>query len=343
MPPVPGNRSHKSNRMKISNETKVGILTITALTVLILGFNFLKGKNLFKKSKKIYAVFENLGTLEKSNEVRINGLPIGAVYDRQERDKNVSGIIVTISLSRDINIPDNSVAYIGSSLVGASFIVIEMGDSKTLLKLGDTLQTRAEEGMMSEVSKQINPTLVKVRTVLDTLTQTLTGVNGLLNSDAKTNLQQTFANLNRASSALNGLLDNQSSPLAKTLNNAQAITDELKKNTENIGSTISNAKLASEKLAALQLQPTVDSLNMMISQLKSTAARIASKDGTLGALINDKALYNKLFDAILGVEILVDDLRTNPKRYVNLSIFGGKNKGGPITSPAPKDTIPRDK
>ena len=121
----------KRYRMKISNETKVGILTITALTILVLGFNFLKGKDLFKKSKKIYAVFSNMGTLEKSNEVKINGLPIGAVYDKKELDKDVSAIIITINLTRDINIPDNSVAYIGSSLVGASFIVIEKGDSKT--------------------------------------------------------------------------------------------------------------------------------------------------------------------------------------------------------------------
>ncbi|MBC7874366.1 MAG: MCE family protein [Ferruginibacter sp.] len=330
--------------MKISNETKVGILTITALTILILGFNFLKGKAIFSKSKKIYAVFKDIGTLEKSNEVKINGLPVGAVYEKKELDKDVSAVIVIINLTRDINIPDNSVAYIGSGLVGASFIVIEKGDSKTYLNLGDTLATREESGILSQVSAQLNPTLIKVRTVLDSLTQTIVGVNGLLNSDAKVNLRQTFANLNRASSALNGLLDNQSGPLAKTLNNAQEITAELKKNSENITSTISNAKVASEKLAALELKPTIDSLNAMISQLKGTAAllnsKISSKDGTLGALINDKALYNKLHDAILGVEILVDDLRTNPKRYVNLSIFGKKDKDGPITSPAKKDTIP---
>ena len=121
--------------MKISNETKVGILTISALTILILGFNFLKGKNLFSKSKKIYAVFSDMGTLEKSNEVKINGLPIGTVYDKEELDKNVSAILYHYQSYPDINIPDNSVAYIGSSLVGASFIVIEKGDSKTYLKL----------------------------------------------------------------------------------------------------------------------------------------------------------------------------------------------------------------
>ncbi len=326
--------------MKISNETKVGVLTITAITILVLGFNFLKGKNLFSKSKNIYTVFKDMGSLEKSNEVKINGLPIGAVSDKKEIDKDVSAVIVTINLTRDINIPDNSVAYIKSGLVGASYIVIEKGDSKTYLKIGDTLKTREEGGLLDQVSSQLNPTLTKVRTVLDTLTQTLTGVNGLLNSDAKINLQQTFSNLNRASSALNGLLNNQTGALAKTLNNTQSITEEFKKNTENINATISNAKRASEKLAALELKPTIDSLNAMILQLKSAVAKISSKDGTLGALINDKTLYNKLHDAILSAEILMDDLRTNPKRYVNLSIFGGKNKGGPITSPAIKDSIP---
>src|SRR5215212_2929457 len=116
--------------MKISNETKVGLLTIVALTILILGFNFLKGEKVFKKSKKIHAVFAEIGSLEKSNQVKINGLPIGTVYDLSQTDKNVTGIKATISLSRDVNIPSNSVAQIASGLVGASYINIEMGDSK---------------------------------------------------------------------------------------------------------------------------------------------------------------------------------------------------------------------
>ncbi len=327
--------------MKISNETKVGVLTISALTILILGFNFLKGKNLFSKTRKIYAVFNDLGTLEKSNEVKINGLPIGSVYDKRERDKNVSAIVITISLTRDVNIPDNSVAYIGSSLVGASFIVIEKGNSTTYMKLGDTLKTRAEGGILGDIKAQINPTLVKVRGVLDSLTSTLSGVNGIFNSEAKNHLIQTMANLNRASSSLSGLLDNQSGALAKTLNNAEAVTANLKNNSESINASINNAKKVTDKLAALELQPTIDSLNAMISQMKSAVAKISSKEGTIGALINDKSLYNKLNDAILSAEILIDDLRAHPKRYVNLSIFGRKDKGGALTSPSVKDTIPK--
>jgi phospholipid/cholesterol/gamma-HCH transport system substrate-binding protein len=326
--------------MKISNETKVGILSIVALTILIVGFNFLKGKDVFNRSDKIYAVFKDLGTLEKSNEVKINGLPIGIVYDKEEKDKNVSAIVVTINLTRNVNIPKNSVAFISSSLVGSSFIVIERGDSKEMMEIGDTLATRTETGILGDVKAQLNPTLAKVRDVLDSLQNTLSGVNGLLNAENKGHLKQTLTNLNNASSALNGLLDNQTSALAKTLNNAQAISESLKNNTGDITATIGNAKKATEKLSALELQPTIDSLNAMIAQLKTTAAKLSSKDGTLGALINDKTLYNKLNDAILSAEILMDDLRTHPKRYVNLSIFGKKDKSGPLTSPAKKDTVP---
>lgn len=326
--------------MKISNETKVGILTICALTLLILGFNFLKGKELFNRSKKIYAVFKDLGPLSKSNEVKINGYVIGKVYALTAKDKNITGIIATINLTEDVNIPVNSKAYISSPLVGSSFIAIEKGDSDVYLKSGDTLLTRTDNGILDDVKAQLNPTLTKVRASLDSLNSIFTSVKNVLTSDARGNIKQTLANLNSISSSLNQLLDTQTGALAKTLNNANAITENLKKNSDSITMTINNAKNFSAKLSRLDLQKTMDSVNVMLSDLKRTIAKISSNDGTLGALINDKALYNKLNDVLLSAEILLDDLRTHPKRYVNLSIFGKKDKDGPLTSPSQKDSVP---
>lgn len=326
--------------MKISNETKVGILTISALTILILGFNFLKGKDLFKKNKKIYATFSDLGGLSTSNEVKVNGYVIGTVYHIAKKDKKLNEFIATINLTDEVNIPKDSKAIITSPLVGSWYVNIEKGEDTSFLQIGDTLKSKLDIGILDDVKAQLTPTLTKVRNTLDSLNSVFGSINGLINSEAKNNLQQTLANLNRASSALNGLLDNQTGPLARTLNNASDITAELKKSTENVTSTISNAKTASEKLAALQIQPTIDSLGALISQLKVTVTKISSPNGTLGALISDKQLYNKLNDAILSAEILMDDLRKNPKRYVNLSIFGRKDKSGPITSPLPKDSVP---
>ncbi len=326
--------------MKISNETKVGILTIVALTLLILGFNFLKGRDLFKKTKRIYAVFNDLGSLSTSNEVKINGYVIGSVYALDVKDKHMSGIVATINLKQDVYIPRNSKALISSPLVGASYIIIEKGDDSVYLESGDTLTTRVDIGILDDVKAQLTPTLTKVRTTLDSLNTIFNSINGVLNSDAKNNIQHTLANLNQASNSLNGLLDNQTGPLARTLNNASDISQSLKKNMGDIDTTIANAKTASAKLAKLELQPAIDSLSDLVSSLKTTVAKISSSEGSLGALINDKKLYNKLNDAILSAEILLDDLRTHPKRYVNISVFGRKDKSGPLTSPAKKDTIP---
>lgn len=327
--------------MKISNETKVGVLTISALTILILGFNFLKGKDLFKKTHKIYAIFSDLGSLSKSNEVKINGYVIGSVYQLDAQDKNVNGIVATINLTKDVNIPTDSKAYISAPLVGSSYLIIEKGKSTSYLQPGDTLATRIDNSILDDVKAQLNPTLAKVRNSLDTLDMVLGNVNRVIGAENRNNLQQTLANLNKASSNLNGLLDAQTGAFAKTLGNVNEITESLKKNTENITKTITNAKTASEKLAALEVQPTIDSLKSTIGLLKSFVVKLSSKDGTLGALINDKELYNNLNHAILSLEITLDDLRKNPKRYVNLSIFGRKDRGGALTSPTIKDSIPK--
>jgi phospholipid/cholesterol/gamma-HCH transport system substrate-binding protein len=148
--------------MKISNETKVGVLTIVALTILIVGFNFLKGKNIFSNEKHLYAVFNELGSLKKSNEVKINGLPVGVVYNYTEIDKNLSGIIVTITLKRDVNIPRDSKATIESELLGSTYVNVAKGSSNEYLRDGDTLVTDLASSFLGDVKAQINPTLVLV-------------------------------------------------------------------------------------------------------------------------------------------------------------------------------------
>ena len=193
--------------MKVSNETKVGILTIFALTVLVLGFNFLKNKDLFKKRKLIYAVFPNLGGLSRSNEVKVNGYLIGTVYKMTKKDMNADQFIVSINLNEEVNIPKDSKAIISSPLVGSWYINIEKGKDSDFLKIGDTLQSKLDMGILDDVKAQLTPTLEKVRGSLDTLNILLNNVNGLLSSEAKANLLQAVSNLNQSSSDLKTLLD----------------------------------------------------------------------------------------------------------------------------------------
>ena len=329
--------------MKIRNETKVGILTILALALLVVGFNFLKGKDLFNNTPKVYAIFSKLGSLAKSNEVKINGLTVGTVYDMQEVDKNVSGIKVTISLTRDVNIPTNSVAYITAPLggLGSSTIIIEKGNAATYLKNGDVLSTRIDEGLFGGLTSEVQPTLSKIRSSLDSLNRVFGNINTLFDAGAKRNLQEMIGNLNMATNSINKMLDLQTGVLAATLNNVNSITGNINKNNDSITAIISNTKKFTDQLSRLDIQKSMDTLQSAMSTLKTTINKISSTEGTLGALINDSQLYNRLTDAVLSAEILIDDLRAHPKRYVNLSIFGKKDKGGALTSPSKKDTLPK--
>ena len=323
--------------MKISNETRVGVLTVVALTILILGYNFLKGKNFFEKSKKIYAAFSTIGTLETSNDVKVKGKTIGKVYDTKFSDDSASAIVVTINLTTKIKIPRNSVAFIQSPITGSPYITILFGDATVYMKDGDTLTTKVSD-IFSDITSQVNPTLEKARTAIDSLTTVLGSINKFLDPTTKNNIHTVIANLVRSSASLQQLLSTENGMLAHSLANMNDVTANLKRNNDTITDILHNTKVVSAKLADLDLQKVLDSLQEATNGLKEVAYKINHNDGTLGKLMNERTLYDNLQKTILGLEILIDDIRVHPKRYVNISIFGKKDKGDYLTSPGPKDS-----
>ena len=332
--------------MKINNETKVGILAVAAILALVLGFNFLKGKSLFNKTPTIYAIFKQIGSLEKSNQVKINGLAIGTVYNFIPTDKEVNGIIVEIHLTRDITIPSNSIAFIDGALVGASYISIDKGSSNTYLKSGDTISTRLDAGLMSDIKTQMAPTLTRLNETLDSLKLAVGNIASIFDPATNNNLQTLIAHLTITSAHMQELLNSQTGALAQSLNNLNSVTGNLAKNNDAISSSIRNIEVTTSNLANAPIQQTlaglegaIGDLRGTITELKGTVARINSPNGSLGLLLNDKKLYEQLNRTALGLEILLDDVRVHPKRYVNISVFGGKSKPDPLTSPTVKDTI----
>lgn len=327
--------------MKLSNELKVGLLALVAIISLIFGFRYLKGKDVFSRTPKLYAVFTSVGGLEKSNFVKINGLTVGTVYDMVPADANLTAVKVTLSISQNVNIPENSVAYISGSLLGASSVVIEKGNSKTFLKTGDKISTRIEEGLLGDLSSEAKPLMSKVGNVADSLNSVLTGVNRTLDANMQQDLHASIAHLKLTIAALNTLISEATQPLAASLSNVNAITGNLKNQNQGIEQIINNANTFSKDLAQLRLEKTLDTLNQTLSDVRGALTKITSTDGSLGAIISDKQLYNKLNNVMLSAEILLDDLRVHPKRYVNISLFGRKNKPGELTAPAIKDSVPR--
>jgi len=319
--------------MKIANETKIGILAAAALAILILGFNYLKGKNLLDPSKKIYAVFSKVDGINTSNPVMINGLQVGTIYKLQEKDKNLSGIIVVINLSKDVNIPNNSVAAISQSLLGTPSINIAMGDSKLYLQDGDTLLSKDIPGLVDQLQATLSPTLESVNGTLKSLDSAIEVIGGYFDPKTKNNFQAIIGNLSVASASLDRLLNDQSGALAKSMNNLNSFTGNLANNNDKITGSLSNLETATNKFANLKLDETLASLQGTLDQLNTVVKKANSNDGSLGLLMNDPKLYKNLENTSRSLNILLDDLRVHPKRYVSISVFGKKDKGTPLSAP----------
>lgn len=329
--------------MKISNETKVGVLTAIAITLLILGFNYLKGKSIATRNDQLYGVFTNVEGLQPSNPVFINGLQVGKVSSMHKKDKNLSGIVVTIDLTEDVNIPDNSVAAIDNQLLGTTSIKIELGGSKKFLEDGATIQTTELPGLQKKLESTLNPAIANINKTLEALNDLILKVGSIIDPNAKGNIQQMLANLNSATKSLDQMVNPQTGSLGKSLKNVETITNGLAKDGGKIDSTIDNFSKLSHNLSNAKISETIDALKNSLTNFNAILAKMNSKDGTLGALLNDRQLYDEFRQTNRSLNTLLDDLRVNPKRYVNISVFGKKDKKGPIMAPLSDSTSNKGK
>lgn len=330
--------------MKISNETKVGAIAVIVITILILGFNFLKGNKLFSKSTVIYGKYDNINGLTSSNPILINGLQVGSV-EKISADKDMRELIVSFSITRDINIPKNSIALIVPNPLATTRVEIKLGDSKEYLKNNDYILTDANSGLLDDVMKRVDPVLFEVKNAVRTLDTLLTTINKVVDKKAKENISNTLDNINRISASmlistasLEMLLNNQTGALAKTLNNVNAITGNLASNNEKINGVISNLDKTTANFSRLDLQKTLSILDTTINEFRSLASKLNNEKGSLGLMLNDPSLYRNLASTGNKLNLLLDDIRVNPKRYVSISVFGKKQHVEPLMLPLP-DTV----
>ena len=269
--------------MKIANETKIGVLAVVALAGLILGFNFLKGSSLFEHSKKLYALFDNVDGMEVSNVVQIDGLTVGNISAISESDADLSrGILVTVTLKKNVHIPKNSIATLNPGLLLSPTVTITKGDATEYLKDGDTLITKQKANLFAQVQESINPVVLKLGGTLTSLDSLIEVIGTMFDPRTKNNFSTIMANLATSSAELQKLLNNQTGYLAQSVKNLNEFTGNLAKNNDHITHTLDNLDKTSSSLAAAKIPEAVDGLNSTLGELKSTIQRINSTNGSLG-------------------------------------------------------------
>ena len=241
--------------------------------------------------------------------------------------------VVTIVLKKDVHIPVNSVGVISSGLISASSIIIHKGDATTFLKNGDTLITKQQANLFSQVQQSIDPVILQVGGTLQSLDSLLQVIGSLFDPKLKNNFSAIIANLAGSSASLQTLLNAQTGQLAQSMRNANEFTANLVKNNDHITHTMENVEKATSNLAAARIPETVETLQATVSDLRSVIGKMNSTNGSLGLLLNDKQLYQNLEGTSRSLNTLLDDVRLHPKRYVSISVFGRKDKNGPLTAP----------
>jgi phospholipid/cholesterol/gamma-HCH transport system substrate-binding protein len=315
--------------LKISKELKVAFFFILAVVILVWGFNFLKGKDLFSSERMFYTVYKNVGGLEQSNSIFINGVKVGSV-SKVYFEKSMNGdIIVELNLKNDFPIPRNSVSRIFSQdLMGSRGIEIILGDSPEMAKSGDTLKTDVEVSLKDAVNQQILPLKIKAEDLISSIDTMVVAIQGVFNKDIRDELltsvrsiRQTFQNLESTTGELDTLVNTQAGRISHILYNLDAITNNLEQNSGQISATLNNLATISDSLAKSNIPQIMANLDRTIANLASISTRIEKGEGTIGMLVNDDKLYKDLEKAAMELNSLVEDIRLNPKRYVRVSVF----------------------
>jgi phospholipid/cholesterol/gamma-HCH transport system substrate-binding protein len=312
--------------LKISNETKVGILAAFAIAIFIVGYNFLKGNDIFASENEFYAKYDKVDGLAISKPVLVNGYQIGRVSALTLQPNGQ--ILAQFKINPKYEVPDNTIAKLESTdLLGSKAVVFDLGNSLKYAVDGDTLNANVQQNIL----EQVEPIQKKAQIIVAKLDSLLSSVNTILNPDFQKNVNRSFASIAKTletleltSKTVDGAVSVQAKRIDNILANAESISSNLKNNNEKITAIMNNMNNVTDQLAKANFKETLDNANKAVADLQTTIAKINNGAGSLGMLLNDEKLYNNLNNAAENLDKLMLDLKANPKRYVSFSVFGGK-------------------
>ena len=310
---------------KLSKEFKSGFIFLLAIVFLVYGLKYLKGLNVFQSNKPYYAIYDDIDGLQVGSSIRLNGFNVGMVNNIVLSSNNK--LLVTLNINSVDSIPINSVCKIvNQDLMGTKGVSLVLGKSDLFAKPGDTLQSGIENSLQDEVNAQILPLKNKAEELIGSVDSLLTVVAAVLNKNTRKNLSnsiksldETFSILSQTMTKVDSMVYNNDKRVSKIILNLESITTNLNDSNSGIKPILYNLSLISDSLSNSNIGSLVENIN-------NISNNISSGSGSLTKLMKDDKLYNNLEKSTSELAELIEDIKNNPKRYVNFSILGGTNK-----------------
>jgi phospholipid/cholesterol/gamma-HCH transport system substrate-binding protein len=344
----------------MSKESKIALLAILSFAILIIGYKFIIGKSILSKRQFFYVKYKDIDQLQVSNPVMINGFEVGSVNKIYlDPADNITPIVI-LEVRDDIKIPKNAKAVLASQgFLGGKVVQIKFDGichGPDCAHSGDYLEASSKSFVENFIGQEeLDGYITKLKSSAGQIFDTIIGEAG--KKEIKTSIQnfeKTLNNLAQSTAALNKLLTKNSNNLDKIISNVESVMGNIQKSNAEIAGIIKNLSSISSKVndadpskilnnfdktlieskTAIQgLQATLKATEATMSNVNNLIKKAESGQGTIAKVLNDPVLYQNLINTSRQLELLLQDFRLNPKRYVNVSVFGKK----------PTEFVPNDK
>lgn len=310
--------------MNFKREAKVGLLGLIGIVILYFGFSYLKGSDLFSTTQTYKVYYTDVLGLEVSNPITYSGVVVGRVLGMKP-DYEKDRVEVTLAIKKEVKLTNNtSVMLADDGLIGGKLLKLKIQPGEKA-KGGQEFKGEIESGLMQMMQSKLDPTLKNV----DSLTVTLTKVVGEFAQTGQA-LKVLLASATASTAGVNGIIANNSKNLSAITGNAAVLTQNLNTLTKSLDAQLKpileKTGSFTDSLSQVKLGSTVNSLNATIKDLQGVVNGINEGKGTLGKLAGNDSLYVNLDKTAASLNMLLSDMKSNPRRYVHFSLFGGKDK-----------------
>lgn len=305
---------------KITNEVKVGITALLTIIVFIWLYNFLKGKEVLSSKVRYYVVYDKVAGLAESSPVEVNGYKVGIVQSIRFVDPGSGKLLVVLSVDKGFRLPVSSVAEITTaSLIAGMKVQLVFGSGPGFYSSNDTIPGRLVESVITKLENELVPLKNKAESVIQQLDTTLGSLNEIMNPEFRNNVNSGIASLRNTAVGI------EKADLGASLENIRKLTEMLADNTKRLNRTFENLESVTDTLVAADLYATVTNLRSSLGKISGLMENITEGKGTAGQLMTNDSLYLNLNRSLASLDLLLQDLKSNPRRYVHFSLFGRKN------------------